>query len=147
MEEVPQMIFGGYGTILDHSWLEQNPFCAQIFVKQESDKKGTQLLDPEVLYKADGLHVLYGFHKSKKIRETLAWMLERLVFAWVEVPDKASIAPLELEMHSYVTTNILGTRGRVNFPHNNVFSSIDWTDNMALKEWLEEVKSRSGIKS
>lgn len=141
MEEVTQMIFGGYGTILDPSWLENNPFCAQISVKQESDKKGTQPVDPEVLYKADGLHVLYDYHCDPHIQKAVHWMRDRLIFAWIPVDDPEELAALELELHSYATTNILGTMGRVNFPHNSRFNSIDWSCNEVWKEWLLKVKA------
>ncbi len=142
MEEVTQLIFGGYGTIIDHDWLEKNPHNAGIYRKQESDKKGTQPLDKDVLYKSDGLHVLYDFFNNPKIEPTIVWMRERLILSWIEVCDKEEINPLELEMHDYVKSNILGTKGRVNFPHNNKFKNIDWSENNILKEWLEEVKSK-----
>ena len=45
MEEVTQLIFGGYGTIIDHNWLTKNPHSAGIFEKQESDKKGKNPVD------------------------------------------------------------------------------------------------------
>lgn len=139
MEEVTQLIFGGYGTIIDHNWLKANPHAAGIYALQESDKKGKLPLAKQVLYKSDGLHVLYDFHMSPEIRSTLDWMLDRLVFSWIEVPDRTEIDPLELEMHEYVKHNILGTKGKVNFPHNNKFDTIDWRNNEILREWLIEV--------
>jgi hypothetical protein len=142
MEEVTQLIFGGYGTIIDHDWLKNNPHNAGIYKKQESDNKGTKALDKEVLHKSDGLHVLYDFFNNTKIQPTIDWMRERLILSWIEVSDKEEIDPLELEMHDYVKSNILGTKGRVNFPHNNKFTAIDWNENIILKEWLEEVKSK-----
>lgn len=143
MEEMTQLVFGGYGTIIDHDWLIKNPHNAGIFEKQESDKKGKTLVDKEVLYKSDGLHVLYDFFNNEKIQLTLNWMRERLIFSWIEVEDKKEIDPLELEMHDFVRKNILGVKGRVNFPHNKRFSEIDWDDNQILKEWLMEVKRKS----
>lgn len=140
MEEVTQLIFGGFGTILDYDWLLKNPHTAKIFAKQESDNKGKNSVDKEVLYKSDGLHVLYDFFDNAKIKETLKWMRERLIISWVEVDERAEIDPLELEMHSYVRNNILGVKGRVNFHHNNKFAIIDWKKNVILKQWLEEVK-------
>ncbi len=143
MEEVTQLIFGGYGTIIDHNWLTNNPHNAGIFEKQESDHKGKKLVDKAVLYKSDGLHVLYNFFNNEKIQPTLDWMRERLMFSWIEVGDKTEIDPLELEMHDFVRNNILGVKGRVNFLHNKRFSEINWEDNQILKEWLEEVKNKS----
>lgn len=146
MEEVTQLIFGGYGTIINHNWLINHPHSARIFEKQESDKKGKSKLDPDVLYKSNGLHVLYDFFANKDIQSTIEWMRERLIFAWIKVSDKNEIDPLELEMHEYVKNNILGLKGRVNFPNNNKFNSIDWSDNEILKEWLCEVKNKLMIK-
>ena len=88
MEEVTQLIFGGYGTIIDHDWLKNNPHNAGIYKKQESDNKGTNVLDKEVLYKSDGLHVLYDFFNNTKIQPTIDWMRERLIISWIEVSDK-----------------------------------------------------------
>ena len=85
---------------------------------------------------------LYDFFNNTKIQPTIDWMRERLILSWIEVSDKEEIDPLELEMHDYVKSNILGTKGRVNFPHNNKFTAIDWNENNILKEWLEEVKSK-----
>ncbi len=138
MEEVTQLIYGGFGTIIDKSWLLSHPFQAQIYNLQESDKKGT--LHPTVLHKSDGLHKLYNFFHDKKIQDTITWMKERLIFTWIQVDDRSELDPLELEMHSYVTNNILGVKGRVNFPNNNKFDSIDWSNNQILKDWLLQVK-------
>lgn len=142
MEEVTQLIFGGYGTIIDHNWLKVNPHSAGIFEKQESDNKGSNVLGKEVLYKSYGLHVLYDFFNNPQIQPTLDWMRERLILAWIEVSDIEEIGHLELEMHDYVKSNILGTKGRVNFPHKNKFETIDWKENEILKEWLKEVKGK-----
>ena len=145
MEEVTQLIFGGYGTIIDHAWLQRNPHSAGILEKQKSynNNKGSKLADGEVLYNSDGLHVLYEFFNDPKIRPTIEWMRERLIFSWIEVSDNAEIGPLELEMHSYGKGNILGTGRRVKFPHNNKFNEIDWNQNNILKEWLLEVKNKA----
>jgi hypothetical protein len=143
MEEVTQIIFGGYGTVIDHEWLKSNPHSARIFEKQESDNKGTMEKDKEVLYKSDGLHVLYDFFNNPMIQPTLDWMKERLILSWIEVQDKGEIDALELEMHDFVKRNILGTKGRVNFPHNSKFDTIDWQENEILKQWLIEVKKKN----
>lgn len=143
MEEVTQLIFGGYGTIIDHNWLINNPHTARITEKQESDKKGTKILDKDVLYKSDGLHVLYDFFSNQKIQSTIYWMKERLIFSWIEVSEREEIDPLELEMHDFVRKNILGLKGRVNFQHNNKFNTIDWKENELLKKWLIEVKNKT----
>jgi hypothetical protein len=70
-----------FGTIIGHNWLEKNPHSSIIFEKQESDKKGSKLRDEEVLYKSDGLHVLYDFFDNPKIQTTLDWMRKRLLFS------------------------------------------------------------------
>jgi hypothetical protein len=141
MEEVTQLIFGGYGTIIDYNWLIKNPHKAKIFDKQESDKKGTKTLDREVLYKSDGLHVLYDFFYSSKIQPTIDWMRERLIFAWIDVDKNDDISDLEMEFHDIVKTNILGIGRKKKFIHkNNEFSNIDWSSNKILKEWFEQVK-------
>lgn len=141
MEEVTQLLFGGYGTIIDHHWLQKNFHSAKINEKHQSDKSGMPR-DKDILYKSDGLNVLYDFFKNKQIQKTLDWMRERLIFSWVEVNEIEEIDPLELEMHNYVKNNILGLKGRVNFLNNNKFSCIDWSNNEILKEWLEEVQKK-----
>ena len=78
MQEVTQLIFGGFCTIIDHKWLIKNPCKARIFDKQESDQNGGTL-DTKVLYKPYGLHVLYDFVGNTTIQATLDWMRERLV--------------------------------------------------------------------
>ena len=143
MEEVTQLIFGGYGTIIDYKWLIKYPHEAKIFEKQESDKRGTKHLDPEVLYKSDGLHVLYDFFYSSKIQPTIDWMRERLIFAWIDVDKNDDISDLEMEFHDILKTNILGIGRKKNFTHKkNEFSNIDWKSNTILKEWFEEVKKK-----
>jgi hypothetical protein len=150
MQEFTQLIFGGFGTIIDYDWLKKNPHKARIFNKQESDNKGTKPLDPEVLYKSYGLHVLYDFFGNLKIQPTLDWMRERLIFAWInDENDKSlNLKPVENEMHHIVRTNVLGIQNMKNLtPKKNVtiptntpfFNSIDWKSNVPLKEWLIEV--------
>lgn len=150
MQEVTQLIFGGFGTIIDHNWLLKNPHKARIFDKQESDKKGT--LDAEVLYKSYGLHVLYDFLGHSKIQPTLNWMQERFIFAWIDVENNVPIKinQVENEFHHIVRTNVLGIKKMKNLmPKKNVtipantpfFNSIDWKSNLPLKEWLIEVNS------
>ena len=107
-------------------------------------------LDPEVLYKSYGLHVLYDFLGNSKIQPTLDWMRERLIFAWInDKNDKSlNLKPVENEMHHIVRTNVLGIQNMKNLtPKKNVtiptntpfFNSIDWKSNVPLKEWLIEV--------
>ena len=150
MQEFTQLIFGGFGTIIDHNWLLSNPHKARIFEKQESDKKGIKPPDPEVLYKSDGLHVLYDFFCNSKIQPTLNWMRERLIFSWIDDDNDKSInfKHVENELHHIVRTNILGIqhmknltpKKSVTIPANTpLFNSIDWKCNKPLKEWLIEV--------
>lgn len=146
MQEVTQLVFGGFGTIINHDWLIKNPFKARIFDKQESDKKGT--LDTDVLYKSYGLHVLYDFFNNPKIKPTLDWMQERLVFAWIDTDDIINIPILENELHHIVRTNCFGI-GKIktllpkkdvsNPLHVPIFNLVDWSRNVVLKEWLIEV--------
>ncbi len=150
MQEVTQLIFGGFGTIIDHNWLMKNPHKARIFDKQESDKKGTKSPDPEVLYKSNGLHVLYDFYGNPKIQPTIDWMRERFIFAWLDYENDKSLnlKPVENEMHHIVRTNVLGIgnmknstpKKDVTIPANTpFFNSIVWNNNIPLKEWLIEV--------
>ena len=150
MQEVTQLIFGGFGTIIDYNWLKSNPFKARIFDKQESDKKGTKPLDIEVLYKSDGLHVLYDFFGNSKIQPTLDWMRERLIFAWIDTDDIINIPNLESELHHIVRTNCFGI-GKIKtlLPKKDVsnplqvpiFNLVDWSCNSILKDWLIEVNN------
>jgi len=148
MQEVTQLIFGGFGTIINHNWLMKNPYKARIFDKQESDKNG--ILDSDVLYKSYGLHVLYDFYGNSKIQPTLDWMRDRFIFAWIDVENNASakLSQVENEFHHIVRTNVLGIKNMKNLtPKKNVsipantpfFNTIDWKNNIPLKEWLIEV--------
>jgi hypothetical protein len=148
MQEVTQLIFGGFGTIIDHNWLINNPHKARIYDKQESDKKGTKNPDKEILYKSNGLHVLYNFFGNPCIQPTLDWMRERLIFAWVDTDDIINIPNLENELHHIVRTNCLGI-GKIKslLPKKDIlnpiqtpqFQQVDWSNNLLLKEWLIEV--------
>ncbi|OQB61108.1 MAG: hypothetical protein BWX95_01949 [Bacteroidetes bacterium ADurb.Bin141] len=143
MQEVTQLLFGGFGTILDHNWLITNPYTSRIFNKQESNP-----LDKDVLYKSDGLHVLYDFFGNTKIKTTLDWMRERLIFAWIDTDDIINIPNLESELHHIVRTNCFGI-GKIktlspkkdvsNLLQTPLFNQVDWSSNSILKEWLEEV--------
>lgn len=143
MQEITQLLFGGFGTIIDHNWLIGNPFRARIYSKQESIP-----LDKEVLYKSDGLHVLYDFFGNSKIQPTLDWMREKLIFAWIDTDDIINIPNLESELHHVVRTNCFGI-GKIktlqpkkdisNPLQTPLFQQIDWSRNVILKEWLTEV--------
>lgn len=148
MQEVTQLIFGGFGTIIDHDYLKLNPFNALLYDLQESDYKRTKPVHPAVLYKSDGLHVLYHFFDDLKIQDTLKWMKERLIFTWIEETDSAKRTNIEAEMHRIVGNNIFGggdIKDREeklsisNLQETPNFHLIDWNENMVLKEWLTNV--------
>src|SRR5690606_36833332 len=86
--------------------LVKNPFTARLYELQESDQQRTKPSHSAVLHKADGLHVLYHFLDDIKIQETLKWMRERLIFAWIEERDKRK--EVENEMLHIVRTNCVG---------------------------------------
>jgi hypothetical protein len=146
MQEITQLIFGGFGTIIDKNWLINHPFNARIYTKQET------IGDTDVLYKSDGLHVLYDFlkTKNKSLIETLDWMKENFIFTWIDSSDNESINKIESEMHHIVRTNCFGI-GRIKQLHkkrdvNNkletpFFNSIDWSENELLKKWLIETNN------
>lgn len=146
MQEVTQLLFGGFGTIIEHTWLAANPYQARIFNKQESIP-----LDKEVLYKSEGLHVLYDFLGNAKLQPTLDWMRERLIFAWIDTDDIINIPSLESEFHHIVRTNCFGI-GKIktlqpkkdvsNHIQTPLFNQVDWSNNMILKEWLIEVNNK-----
>jgi hypothetical protein len=147
MQEVTQLIFGGFGTIIDKNWLIKNPFSARIYNKQET------ISDKDVLYKSDGLHVLYDFlnSKNKPLVETLEWMKENLIFSWIQCDDNYVIEKLESEFHHIVRTNCLGI-GRIKklHPKKNIndqfqvplFYQVDWKENQVLKNWLIETNNQ-----
>jgi hypothetical protein len=143
MQEITQLIFGGFGTIIDHNWLIKNPHTGRIYDKQESNP-----LDKEVLYKSEGLHVLYDFFGSHKIQHTLDWMRERLIFAWIDTDDIINIPNLESELHHIVRTNCFGIgkiktlspkKSVLNPLQTPLFNQVDWSNNSLLREWLIEV--------
>jgi len=167
MQEVTQLIFGGFGTIIDHNWLIKNPCKARIFDKQKPNMNGP--LDPDVLYKSYGLHVLYDFLygffdngntkiQPRLIQPTLNWMKERLIFAWIEdetwidVENNVTVElnKVENEFHHIVRTNVFGI-GRIKnlTPKKDVnnpketpfFNSIDWRNNRELRDWLIAVNN------
>jgi len=155
MQEVTQSIFGGFGTIIDHNYLKSNPHNARLMDLQESDNKRNNPVHPAVLYKSDGLHLLYHFFDDKKIKETLEWMRERLIFTWIEEKNDQIRKTIEKEMHDIVGTNIFGIGDvkKLNIkniiePNDTIyFNEIDWADNQILKDWLFEVnKNVNGVK-
>jgi|688.fasta_scaffold194535_3 hypothetical protein len=143
MQEVTQLLFGGFGTIIDHAWLKANPYKARIYNKQES-----MPLDKEVFYKSDGLHVLYDFLGNTKIQTTLDWMRENLIFAWIDTDDILNIPNLENELHHIVRTNCLGI-GKIknltpkkdigNPMQTPLFKQVNWSANNLLQDWLTQV--------
>ena len=149
MQEVTQLIFGGFGTIIDKKWLENNQHKARIHCKQE-DKK-----DKDVLYRSDGLHLLHDFFDDKKISSTIKWMRERLIFGWIDNINEDDLNKVENEFHHIVRTNVLGI-GKMSKPTpkkdaNNAiatpyFHNIIWEDNPYLKEWFIEVNNNITLK-
>lgn len=148
MQEFTQLLFGGFGTIIDKEWLVKNPCCARIYSKQET------IGDKDVLYKSDGLHVLYDFLNTQNtsLLDTLQWMKENLIFTWVDCEENEDIKEIESEMHHIVRTNCLGI-GKIKKlePKKDVcnklatpfFNEIDWSDNIVLKNWI--IKTNANI--
>ncbi|MBF2709742.1 hypothetical protein [Flavobacterium soyangense] len=142
MQEVTQLVFGGFGTILDQKYLEINYNQAKI--KNEQDNPSSK----NVIYRSDGLHVLENFFADPKIVQTVNWMRKNLIFTWIEC-DKIEVAALENEMHHIVRTNILGVGNMKNLtpkkdifnPKHNTdfFKKVDWDANTILRDWLIEV--------
>jgi len=143
MQEVTQLIFGGFGTIIDKDWLISNPFRGRLKNLQESIP-----LSPSVLYKSDGLHVLYEFINNPSIKPTLDWMRERLIWAYIPLDNDNDRKDVENELLHIVRTNIFGT-GRITtlLPKKVIpiqtplFNNIDWTDNEILRDWIIEVNN------
>lgn len=143
MQEVAQLIFGGFGTIIHHDWLIANPCAARLKNLQEQ-----QPLNPNVLYKSDGLHVLYDFFSNPLMQPTLDWMKERLILAYIPLDTEEARVKVENELHHIVRTNIFGTGSIKNllpkkvFPNQTpLFNAIDWTDNEILRDWIIEVNN------
>ena len=142
MQEVTQLLFGGFGTIIDHNWLCNNSTKARVFDKRENE------FDADVLYRPYGLHVLYEFLINKDIQQTLEWMRERLIFTWIDEVNLTDLKYVECEFHHIVRTNIFGI-GKIkklkpkkeiqNKSQTPFFHSIDWSHNEILKDWLIEV--------
>ena len=145
MQEVTQLIFGGFGTILDEKYLEINYNQAKI--KNEQDNHFSK----NVIYRSEGLHVLENFFSDPKIVQTVNWMRKNLIFTWIEC-DKSEVAALEKEMHHIVRTNILGVGNMKNLtPKKDIkdenhdtkyFKKVNWDDNEILKNWLIEVNQK-----
>jgi hypothetical protein len=142
MQEVTQLLFGGFGTIIDHNWLIENPTKARIFDKREN------FSDTDVLYRPHGLHVLYDFLIDKNIQNTLEWMRERLILTWIDDIAPSDLNLVEGEFHHIVRTNTLGI-GKIKKlkPKKDVqnkiqtpfFHSIDWSKNETLRDWFIDV--------
>lgn len=141
MQEITQLIFGGFGTIIDKIWLINNYNKARL--KNEQYNKTSN-----VLYTPDGLHMLYNFLTDKRIADTVEWMKERLIFTWIEC-NSDKVKSLEKEIHSIVRTNVLGVgllkninhpNGSLGIKEDSLFNKeIDWKLNPILKDWLIEV--------
>lgn len=140
MQEVTQLIFGGFGTIIDHNWLRKNYSKARI--KQEQDKQ-----TKNIIYTPEGLHTLYNFYTDKSINKTLSWMKDRLIFTWIDCSN-IDANSIENEMFQIIRTNVLGVGNMKNLlPKKNVmskiqtplFHQINWKSNIPLKEWIVEV--------
>jgi hypothetical protein len=151
MQELTQLIFGGFGTIIDFNYLKQHPFDSLLMELQESDSKRTKPLHPAVLYKSDGLHVLYHFLNDIKIQETLKWMKERLLFTWIEEADGNKREIIEAEMHRIVGNNIFGggdiknrtkTLSISHIEDTPNFHQVKWEENEVLMTWLTKVNEK-----
>ncbi len=151
MQEFTQLIFGGFGTIIDKDWLKDN--YNQPLLKHLQDRKTNQ---NQVLYTSEGLDTLYDFFTNKKIVDTVSWMKERLIFSWIECED-IYVNAIEKEMHGLVRTNVFGVglmknlkpKSTSNFKGTSTkkyFDEIDWTSNTILKDWITEVHNVSKTK-
>jgi hypothetical protein len=146
MQEITQLLFGGFGTIIDKDWLEKH-YCNAV-IKNEQDKKPCSV---NVLYKSKGLHVLNYFFTTPKILNTINWMRERLIFTWI-CCDPNEVGKLEKEMHHIVSTNVFGVGNAKNLKRKSDIcdsnetpffnKQIDWKANPILKQWLIEVNKK-----
>ncbi len=155
-EEITQFIVGGFGTIVSHQWLMNNPFSSNLYSKQQSVQCGQ--LGNDVIYKNYGLHVLHDFYYNRTIRKTVDWMFERLIFTWIDVDEDnvnfgEDLKNLEKELHSIAGRNTfgLGPQPTSNFCDTNnkfttpIFHKINWDNNTVLKSWFEEVNRRLNV--
>ncbi len=106
--------------------------------------------DLDIIYRADGLHVLNNFFNDPGINAALNWMKDRLIFTWIDVDDSKIVGQLESELHNIVRTNIFGTGQIVNLhPHKKVHTAqtplfstaINWGANPVLQDWLIRVNN------
>lgn len=137
MQEITQLLVGGFGIIFDTKRLKNNPYNANLYdIRTRCDSTIT-----DILYRPDGLHTLYRFYTDKRVREAIDWMFNRLIFTWIaddektpsiiehferrldkklrlklekdgrpysELVKKRFLKSLELELHSIVGRNVLG---------------------------------------
>ena len=126
MQEVTQLIFGGFGTIIDINFLVNNPYEGRLFEKQENN-------DNDVLYKSDGLHVLYNFLKAEKIKQNLDCMRERLIFSWIELDKIDDINKIENELHHIVRTNVFGIGNMKNENRKKMYATLIKLHTLTIK--------------
>ena len=153
MQEITQLIFGGFGPIVDHNYMVKQPFQARL-----TDLKNSVYFphgsSGNLLYKPDGLHVLYDFLTDISIKNTLDWMRERLIVAWIEDNQKelnsTPLSVLESEFHHIVRTNCFGIGHMKNYQHKKdvkipadtpLFNKIDWNASPILKDWFRQVNA------
>jgi hypothetical protein len=147
MQEATQLLFGGFGTIINHKHLKKNNFKARLINHQDSVE--AQKLNDIVLYKSYGLHVLYDFvsMNETKLSNTIAWMRENLLFSWINTTKEFDNSLLEGEFHKIVRTNIFGIgqmkklTPKIKIENTRYFNQINWDNCKFLKEWFEEVNN------
>jgi len=148
MQEITQLIIGGFGNIPNTAWLKKNIFSARL--KEAIQKTSRRKNMP---YNPDGLHMLKFFKDDNLIQEIVSWMVESAIFCWIPLHNNkiASIKLLEKELHHITMTNCFGTGKlknikkhlwKIGSPETKIFNQINWQYNPQLKDWLEEVNKR-----
>lgn len=145
MQEFTQLLFGGFGTIINHEYLKKHPFNARLVHHQAN--LDCNSLNDIVLYKSCGLHVLHDFisNKSEALAKTIDWMKEHLFFAWIETEKKSDNCTLEKDMHKFIRTNVFGAgkikklTPKIKLEKTKLFEKIKWGNIEFVKEWFEEV--------
>ena len=143
MQEITQLVFGGYGHIFSRKWLKKNNTAPNLTYLKEISVKSAPAVH---LYSPSGMADVQKFlnQPSVDLKVTLNWMRKNLIFTWIEIPSK-DVAKAEREFHQMVKAHILGVNKIKSFKapstssdKREYFSQLEDRKH-PLADWLKRV--------
>jgi hypothetical protein len=90
MQEFSQLIFGGFGTILDWDYIKKNKFKLKVKKQQNDYEKGKNQANNKVVYQPTSIADVINFPTNDGAVNSLKKMRERLIFTYFTLDENSN---------------------------------------------------------